>query len=140
MTVKETKRYIVDRCWEDTYDCDSPYNLVSDVNREFTRVFLTEDLKRRILDAYGGKPIPSFHLRVDCSGLDEDILTISIQFTDNLWKTTEYVNRELEALIVSAVHRYIHDELGYSSTSAAAFIEKLKEEYPSAGRFFIKTE
>lgn len=127
--------------WQDEFDCDcttSPKSLISGVNAAFTEEFLTEELKRRILEAYGGQAIPSYHICVDCACLADDELGIGMEFDDNLWQMTRYENEELEALIVSKLHEYIYDELGYDRDSATIFITQLKERAPQAGKYFYR--
>lgn len=137
------KNYHLTKNCNDTYDCDytgSAESLISDLNGKFTAVFLDNKLLEAISKVTNGKSYPKFHLVLDCNHLDENLIYVSIEWTDNLTAVNPFCNEELTNDINRVVNDYIVNVLGYplNEPCATSFIDKLTSNYPAFKKYFIK--
>lgn len=129
----------------DCYDCDYTGNaedLISPLNKLFTKTFLTEELLSRVNEELKGKPHQKFHLVLNFIPFMKDKpindVSVSIEFNSNLTATTAKDYGEKTYTIIRLVNEYLSD-LGYhldSFNNANDFLDKLLEEYPDFEKYF----
>ena len=129
----------------DSYDCDytgDAENLISPLNKEFTKRFLTDELLSNITRELNGNPYQKFHLVLvfDTMLKDKPIndVSVSIEFNSNLTATTAKDYGEKTYTIIRLVNEYLSD-LGYhldSFNNANDFLDKLLEDYPDFEEYF----
>ena len=143
--MKNKKIYKLFNNERDCYDCDYTGNaedLISPLNKLFTKTFLTEELLSRINIELGGKPYQKFHLVLEFDTMLKDKpindVSVSIEFNSNLTATTAKDYGEKTYTIIRLVNEYLSD-LGYhldSFNNANDFLDKLLEEHPDFEEFF----
>lgn len=129
----------------DSYDCDytgDTENLISPLNKEFTKRFLTEELLSNINRELNGNPYQKFHLVLEFDTMLKDKpindVSVSIEFNSNLTATTAKDYGEKTYTIIRLVNEYLSD-LGYhldSFNNANDFLDKLIKEHPEFGKYF----
>lgn len=108
------------------------YNLVSEINKVITKLFVTESVMKKILDKVKGKPIPRFHLRFVYDEIEEGRFPLDVEFTDNLTSLSPITDDELKNTIKEVVQSHVAC-LGYISQN---FIETLVSENKNVKKFF----
>lgn len=142
--MKNKKIYKLINNERDCYDCDYTGNaedLISPLNKLFTKTFLTEELRSRVNDELEGKPYQKFHLVLNFIpfGKDKPITEVSvgIEYNSNLTATSTNYEEETTYIITRVVNKFLRD-LGYpvDSYNPNDFLDKLLEEYPYFEKYF----
>lgn len=142
--MKYKKIYKLINSERDCYDCDYTGNaedLISPLNKLFTKTFLTEELHSRVNEELKGKPYQKFHLVLYFIpfGKDKPITEISvgIEYNSNLTATSTNYEEETSYIITRVVNEFLRD-LDYSidSCNPNDFLDKLIESYPEFGKYF----
>lgn len=108
------------------------YNLVSEINKIITKLFVTESVMKKILDKVNGKTIPRFHLKFVYDEIDAGRIPLDMEFTDNLTSLSSITDDELKNTIKEIVQSHAAG-LGYTPQN---FIEKLVSENKNIKKFF----
>lgn len=108
------------------------YNLVSEINKIITKLFVTESVMKKILDKVNGKTIPRFHLKFVYDEIGAGRIPLDVEFTDNLTSLSPITNDELKNTIKEVVQSHAAG-LGYTPQN---FIEKLVSENKNIKKFF----
>lgn len=108
------------------------YNLVSEINKVITKLFVTESVMKKILDKVNGKTIPRFHLKFVYDEIDAGRIPLDVEFTDNLTSLSPITNDELKNTIKEVVQSHVAG-LGYTPQN---FIEKLISGNKNVKKFF----
>ena len=128
----------------DYYNCDYTGNaedLISPLNKLFTKTFLTEELLSRVNEELKGKAYQKFHLILNFIpfGKDKPIIEVSvgIEYDSNLTATSMNYEDETTYIITRVVNEFLRD-LGYpvDSCNPNDFLDKLLEEYPDFEKYF----
>ena len=128
----------------DYYNCDYTGNaedLISPLNKLFTKTFLTEELRSRVNEELKGKAYQKFHLVLYFIpfGKDKPITEVSVgvEYNSNLTATSTNYEEETTYIITRVVNEYLK-ELGYpvDSCNPNDFLDKLLEEYPDFEKYF----
>ena len=128
----------------DYYNCDYTGNaedLISPLNKLFTKTFLTKELRSRVNEELKGKPHQKFHLVLNFIpfGKDKPITEVSvgIEYNSNLTAISTNYEEETTYIITRLVNEYLK-ELGYpvDSCNPNDFLDKLLEEYPDFENYF----
>ncbi len=128
----------------DYYNCDYTGNaedLISPLNKLFTKTFLTKELRSRVNEELKGKAYQKFHLVLNFIpfGKDKPITEVSvgIEYNSNLTATSTNYEEETTYIITRLVNEYLK-ELGYpvDSCNPNDFLDKLLEEYPYFENYF----
>lgn len=128
----------------DYYNCDYTGNaedLISPLNKLFTKTFLTEELRSRVNEELKGKAYQKFHLVLNFIpfGKDKPITEVSvgIEYNSNLTATSMNYEEETTYIITRVVNEFLRD-LGYpvDSCNPNDFLDKLLEEYPYFEKYF----
>lgn len=108
------------------------YNLVSEINKVITKLFVTESVMKKILDKVNGKTIPRFHLKFLYDEIEEGRFPLDVEFTDNLTSLSPITDDELKNTIKDIVQSHVAG-LGYTPKN---FIEKLISGNKNVKKFF----
>ena len=128
----------------DYYNCDYTGNaedLISPLNKLFTKTFLTKELRSRVNEELKGKAYQKFHLVLNFIpfGKDKPITEVSvgIEYNSNLTATSTNYEEETTYIITRLVNEYLK-ELGYpvDSYNPNNFLDRLLEEYPDFEKYF----
>ena len=128
----------------DCYDCDYTGNaedLISPLNKLFTKTFLTEELLSRVNEELKGKAYQKFHLVLNFIpfGKDKPITEVSvgIEYNSNLTATSTNYEEETTYIITRVVNEFLRD-LGYpvDSCNPNNFLDRLILEYSEFGKYF----
>ena len=142
--MKNKKIYKLINNERDCYDCDYTGNaedLISPLNKLFTKTFLTEELLARVNKELEGKPYQKFHLVVNSIpfGKDKPITQVNagIEYDSNLTATSTNYEEETTYIITRVVNKFLRD-LGcpVDSYNPNDFLDKLLEEYPYFEKYF----
>ena len=128
----------------DYYNCDYTGNaedLISPLNKLFTKTFLTKELRSRVNEELKGKPHQKFHLVLNFIpfGKDKPITEVSvgIEYDSNLTATSMNYEEETTYIITRVVNEFLRD-LGYpvDSCNPNNFLDRLILEYSEFGKYF----
>ena len=128
----------------DYYNCDYTGNaedLISPLNKLFTKTFLTKELRSRVNEELKGKAYQKFHLVLNFIpfGKDKPITEVSvgIEYNSNLTATSTNYEEETTYIITRLVNEYLK-ELGYpvDSYNPNNFLDRLILEYSEFGKYF----
>ena len=128
----------------DCYDCDYTGNaedLISPLNKLFTKTFLTEELLSRVNEELKGKAYQKFHLALNFIpfGKDKPIteVNVGIEYDSNLTATSTNYEEETTYIITRVVNEFLRD-LGYpvDSCNPNNFLDRLILEYSEFGKYF----
>ena len=142
--MKNKKIYKLISNERDYYNCDYTGNaedLISPLNKLFTKTFLTEELLSRVNEELKGKAYQKFHLILNFIpfGKDKPIIEVSvgIEYDSNLTATSMNYEDETTYIITRVVNEFLRD-LGYpvDSCNPNDFLDKLLEEYPDFEKYF----
>ena len=142
--MKNKKIYKLINSERDCYDCDYTGNvedLISPLNKLFTKTFLTEELRSRVNEELKGKAYQKFHLVLNFIpfGKDKPITEVSvgIEYNSNLTATSTNYDEETTYIITRVVNEFLRD-LGYpvDSCNPNDLLDKLLEEYPDFEKYF----
>ena len=133
------KKFILKQDNYDTYDCDwtgSSQQLVSPLNRVLTNTFLDEHLRSELCHALN-KAFPSIHLVLDCKDIDDNVVYIGFEYTDNLVNTSEFFDAEMSYTIGQTINLYFKEKgVDVDSGNAIHIISKLMELCPKLKEYF----
>ena len=142
--MKNKKIYKLINNERDCYDCDYTGNaedLISPLNKLFTKTFLTEELRSRVNEELKGKPHQKFHLVLNFIpfGKDKPITEVNagIEYDSNLTATSTNYEEETTYIITRVVNKFLRD-LGYTvdSYNPNDFLDRLILEYSEFGKYF----
>ena len=128
----------------DSYDCDytgDAENLISPLNKEFTKRFLTEELLSNINRELNGNPYQKFHLVLNFIPFMKDKpiteVSVGIEYNSNLTATSTNYEEETTYIITRVVNEFLRD-LGYpvDSCNPNNFLDRLILEYSEFGKYF----
>lgn len=128
----------------DCYDCDYTGNvkdLISPLNKLFTKTFLTEELLSNINKERDNLAYPKFHLVLVFEPFlkGKPILNmyITIEYDNNLTATTTKNYESATYMITRVVNEYLKG-LGYpmDNWDITYFLDKLIKEHPEFGKYF----
>lgn len=142
--MKNKKIYKLINNERDCYDCDYTGNaedLISPLNKLFTKTFLTEELLSRVNEELKGTPHQKFHLVLNFIpfGKDKPIteVNVGIEYDSNLTATSTNYEEETTYIITRVVNEFLRD-LGYpvDSCNPNNFLDRLILEYSEFGKYF----
>ena len=128
----------------DCYDCDytgDAEDLISPLNKLFTKTFLTEELLSNINKELNGKPYQKFHLILSfdvVKGKPINNMYVGIEYDSNLVATsTDYGDFMATHTIIRTVNEHLKD-LGYplDNWNVNYFLDALIEKHPEFAKYF----
>lgn len=144
LDMKYKKIYKLINNERDCYDCDYTGNaedLISPLNKLFTKTFLTEELLSRVNEELKGKPHQKFHLVLNFIPFTKDKpiteVNVGIEYDSNLTATSTNYEEETTYIIIRIVNEFLRD-LGYpvDSCNPNDLLDKLILEYSEFGKYF----